>query len=537
MGQFWLRSQERRSLFFPFALILLMAAPFQAASADFSNRKPAPGDEFFNDGKVHTFKIHVEEAALGVLQKNDRSYVRATVTEGTNVFKDVGIHLKGMGSFRPFNDKPSFSVKFDKYVDDQTYGGLTKLMLNNASQDPTYLAELMATRMFREAGVPAARVTHAFVEVNGRALGLYVVVEAMNKEFLRQYFRNAKGNLYEAYLQDIDQKLDLDGGSDTSQADLQRFFEVCKLEDRLERWKRLHEVLDVDGYVSHLVVELFTSHTDGYAMNRNNYRLYHDPATDRFVFLAHGIDWAFANTGVSMKPPTSSIVTRAVLQTPAGRRQFRERRAELFTNVFRVDVLTRRVDETVARLKVSARNTNEAREFDNHGLEMRNRIVARARFIADEIARPEAPPLQFGTNNSVLLSDWRAEKGKTEGALNQTNLADKATLHLRVDKGEGIISWRKKVLLDEGRYKLQALARTAQVVALTNTVERGNGAGVRVSGDKRTRQLIGDVTWTPLEHEFEVMPGGDEKELICELRAGSGEVWFDAASLRLVRSK
>lgn len=501
-----------------------------------SNRRPGPGDNFFNDGKVRTFKIQADESALGILQKNDRSYVRATVTEGTNVFKDVGIHLKGMGSFRPFNEKPSFAVKFDKYSPDQTFFGLTKIMLNNASQDPTYLAELMATQMFREAGVPAARVTHAFVEVNGRALGLYVVIEAMNKEFLKEHFRNTKGNLYEAYLQDIDQKLDQDGGSESNQNDLKRFLQVCKIEDRLERWKRLPEVLDVDGYISHLVVELFTSHTDGYAMNRNNYRLYHDPATDRFVFLAHGIDWAFANTGFSMKPPMGSIVTRAVLETAAGRRQFRERRTELFTNVFRLDVLTNRVNAAVAHLKAAARNTNEEREFGNYGQEMCNRLVARARSIAEELARPEPPSLQFGTNGSVTLTDWRAEKGKTEGALDQTNLADKATLHLRVDK-EGIISWRKKVLLDEGRYKLQALARTAYVVALTNAVERGNGAGVRVSGDKRTRQLVGDADWTPLEHEFEVMPGGDEKELICELRASSGEVWFDATSLRLVRSK
>jgi spore coat protein H len=532
----WLRSLCLRVQFSLLALVIAASVPFQVV-AGASNRRPGPADNFFNDGRVRTFKIQADEAALGVLQKNDRSYVRATMTEGTNVFKDVGIHLKGMGSFRPFNEKPSFAVKFDRYSPDQTFFGLTKIMLNNASQDPTYLAELMATQMFREAGVPAARVTHAFVEVNGRALGLYVVIEAMNKEFLKEHFRNTKGNLYEAYLQDVDQKLDQDGGSDTSQDDLKRFLDVCKIEDRLERWKRLPEVLDVDGYISHLVVELFTSHTDGYAMNRNNYRLYHDPATERFVFLAHGIDWAFANTGVSMKPPTGSIVTRSVLQTPAGRRQFRERRAELFTNVFRVDVLTNRVNVAVAHLKAAARNTNEAREFDNYGTEMRNRIVARARFIAEELARPEPPSLQFGTNGFVILTDWRAEKGKTEGALDQTNLADKATLHLRVDKGDGIISWRKKVLLDEGRYKLQTLARTAHVVALTNTVERGNGAGVRVSGDKRTRQLVGDTGWTPLEHEFEVMPGGDEKELICELRASSGEVWFDAASLRLVRSK
>ena len=60
---------------------------------------------------------------------------------------------------------------------------------------------------------------------------------------------------------------------------------------------------------------------------------------------------------------------------------------------------------------------------------------------------------------------------------------------------------------------------------------------LRVSGDKRTQQIVGDAAWTLLEHEFEVMQGGEDKELVCELRARQGEVWFDAASLRLIRGK
>jgi len=75
------------------------------------------------------------------------------------------------------------------------------------------------------------------------------------------------------------------------------------------------------------------------------------------------------------------------------------------------------------------------------------------------------------------------------------------------------------------------------VTVLTNVVERGNGAGLRASGDKRTQQIIGDAPWTQLEHEFEVVQGGEEKEVVCELRARQGEVWLDAASLRLIRSK
>jgi spore coat protein H len=440
-----------------------------------------------------------------------------------------------MGSFRPFNEKPSVTVKFDRDVEDQKYLGLTKIMLNNSSQDPTYLAELMATQLFRDAGVPAARVSHAFLEINGRVLGLYVLVEAMNKEFLRQYFRNAKGNLYEAYLQDIDQKLDQDGGKDTTQADLKRFLEVCRIPDRLERWKRLPEVLDVDRYLSHLAVEMFTSHTDGYAMNRNNYRLYHDPASEQFVFLAHGIDWAFANGGVSIRPPLNSIVTKAVLETPEGRRQFRERVGQLYTNLFQLDVLTNRVNVAVARLKAAARNPEEARKFERYGTEMRNRLAARHRNIADQLNAPEPQKLKFDSNGIAMLKSWQAKKEKGEAAHDQPGLDGKPTLRIHITQGQTVASWRTKVLLEEGKYRLEGMARTAQVIALTNQVERGNGAGLRVSGEKRNHQLAGDTAWTKVEHDFEVLPGGDEKELVCELRAGHGEAWFEAASLRLLR--
>jgi hypothetical protein len=522
---------NRLTLLLWFVLGMALARPLAAGD------KPIPGQNLFTDGKVRTFRITVEGPALAVLERNDRSYVRATVTEGTNVLKDVGIHLKGMGSFRPFNEKPSLAVKFDKFASGQTYQGLSKIMLNNSSQDSTYLAELIATQTFRDAGLPAARVAHAFVEVNGRTLGLYVLIEAMNKDFLRQYFRNAKGNLYEAYLQDINVKLDQDGGNDNSQSDLTNLLAVAQMQKPIERWSALQQVLNVDGYLSHLALEMFTSHTDGYAMNRNNYRLYHDPADGRFHFLVHGLDWAYANPGVSIEPPKNSIITKAVLQTPQGRTLYRERVRELFTNVFRVDLMTNRVNAAVARLKAAARNPNEAREFEDHGAEMRNRIVARAKNIVEQLGKPEPQPMRFDASGVALLTGWRPKKDQGEPVQDQPKVEDKPTLHIRAERGDVVASWRTGVLLEEGRYRLQGLARTAQVAALTNAVERGNGAGLRVSGDKRTQQIVGDAPWTRLEHEFEVMPGGEDKELVCELRARQGEVWFDAASLRLIRSK
>src|SRR5436309_1292775 len=160
------------------------------------------------------------ETAKGDLRTNPRSYIVGNVREGTQVFTNVGIHLKGMGSFRRVDEKPSFVLNFDKFVPDQEYCGLTKLMLNNSVQDQTYLAELLATSLFRDAGVPAARVTHVRVRVDGKELGLYTGIEAMNKKFLKRNFKNSNGNLYEGYLRDIDRRMDQDNGEDTSQSDV-----------------------------------------------------------------------------------------------------------------------------------------------------------------------------------------------------------------------------------------------------------------------------------------------------------------------------
>ena len=57
------------------------------------------------------------------------------------------------------------------------------------------------------------------------------------------------------------------------------------------------------------------------------------------------------------------------------------------------------------------------------------------------------------------------------------------------------------------------------------------------SRGKLAGKLTGDATWTALEHTFETTYEGEEKEMVCELRARQGEVWFDTQSLRLIRTK
>ena len=526
--------------------VLLFAFATAAFSAGKETGRPkAPKQKtdpteslFASNAPIRTFKIQVSGAEWAALQKDDRTYTRAKLTVGTNVYPDVGIRVKGNGSRRGLNDKPSVVVKFDHYVPDQKFCGLTKISLNSSSQDATYLADMIANSLFADANVPVSRVTHARMVLNGRELGLYVLVEMHNREFLKRWFHNSNGSLYEAYLTDVDSQMDQDHGGDTTQNDRKRFAEVVKIPDAVQRWQKLPEVLDVDRYVSHLVCEIFTGHTDGYAMNRNNYRIYHNPDTDRFTFIAHGIDWGFQNTGVSIKPPLNSLVTRAVMSAPEGNKLYNERLRLLFTNAFHLEVLTNRVNAAVGRLLTQAQSTNEAKDFLRYGAEMNSRLVSRWQNLTNQLYGPPPIPLAFDSHGIARLSGWhkKTARGSASALHERTTEPSRHVLHIStITNGPCVASWRTKVLLPPGTYVFEGEARGVGIVAQTNQTI-GAGAGLRLSMGRRENKLEGDMPWTRLRCSVTNLVE-DGVEFVCELRAMKGEVWFDEDSLRVVRTK
>src|SRR5262249_50602365 len=177
-----------------------------------------------------------------------------------------------------------------------------------------------------------------------------VLIEGMNKRFLKRHFSNANGNLYEGYLQDINTVLDQDGGHTTNQADVRALLAACAAPDPGQRLQRLSQVLDVDKFVSFAAMEILIGHWDGYAIHTNNYRLYHDPSSDKMIFITHGLDWAFRRPNLSIQPPLKSIVGRAVFETSEGQKLFRERIGTLYTNVFRVPHALKRLQSGLARI-------------------------------------------------------------------------------------------------------------------------------------------------------------------------------------------
>ena len=63
--------------------------------------------------------------------------------------------------------------------------------------------------------------------------------------------------------------------------------------------------------------EVLMCHHDGYTMDKNEYRIYHDPASGQLVFLPHGLDRLFAKADEPLIPDWKGLVAKAVLTTPA----------------------------------------------------------------------------------------------------------------------------------------------------------------------------------------------------------------------------
>lgn len=177
----------------------------------------------------------------------------ATVTEGGHTYTNVSIHLKGgAGSYRPIENNPGLTLQFSKNAPGQTFHGLKKLSLNNSVQDRTFLNEKICRDLFNLAGSPAPRAGFTTVQLNGRNLGMHVLIEGSNKQFLRQHFENVHGNLYQTHgNQEISQRLDVNSGDDpTNNAGLRALVQAVREQDPAERWRRLQETLDVNRFLT-----------------------------------------------------------------------------------------------------------------------------------------------------------------------------------------------------------------------------------------------------------------------------------------------
>jgi len=509
-----------------------------------------PGDALFA-GEVPVIGLVIPPDGLQKLAKDARTFVEFTLQEpGQKALEHCSIKLKGThGSFRQINDaRPGFSIRTAKTTD-QAFHGLTKFQLNNCAQDGTMIHEQLAGEIARAAGVPASRCTHAYVSMNGKVLGVYVVKEGFDAEFLRPFFADTRGHLYDGGLHtDIHPGLELDKGDPKDQARITEFSQALREGDPAKRRDRLGRILDIDAYLRHLAIENILVHGDGYSYRANNYRTYEDPATGKFTFILHGMDnvfgvdswgqsspraYVFASPVVAPLYPGASVtaVSQALWgdkQDLALRERFRRQARVVYDQAIKGRDWPKRAEEITANLKARLLplDAQEAGRAERRGLEgaaqVRRRLeIVRTQF--EDAAKLDVP------GGTVGLGPYLWSLNAEQATARETRADSRDCLHLAKTAPGGRADVRLPLALAPGRYRLAATVRTRGVAG-------GPGFRLRLGGEgdrKDLPALSGDRDWQEAAFDFTV--AGGDPALVLELRAEAGEAWVDREKLRLTR--
>lgn len=491
--------------------------------------------DIFTDCIVPNLRIEVPPEGMKKLRRSPRQYVTCTIREGRLVYTNVAIRLKGgPGSFRGVDDVPSFTINFDKFADGQRFHGMKKIHLNSSIQDRTYLSEKICRELFDAAGIPAPQAGHAIATFNSRTR-LYVMVEGINKPFLKRYFNDATGNVYDGHSgSDVTGTMPVNSGDfPRDHTGLRALASAIRRSATPDRWSAIETTLDVDRFLTFMALETMLWHWDGYTMARNNFRVFHDREMNRMVFLPHGMDQTLSEPKGSVMPNTQGSVARAIMETSEGRQLYRARVAEIATNLFIIDAITNRIFEVSERVEaaIGRSNLDDEVNFHQNALRLARRFQSRARNIHRQLF--PVTPLRMDERTPIALKSWEPRTDLGQADLTRTTDPDGIpTLDIATSSG-CTASWRTVVLLDRGRYQIEGRIKTRGVVFPPD--DRRAGAGLRVSRHREGQKNAGDSDWKPITFSFEVEEDGSEMELVCELRGLKGEISFDANSLKLRR--
>jgi len=152
--------------------------------------------------KIMTFEILADANDWQTMLDNATAekYISADVTINGTTVSNVGIRPKGNSSLSSVarddtSDRYSFKIKFDEYVEDQTWLGLDKIVLNNNYSDATSMKEYLSYDIMSYIGVDAPLFAYADITVNGESWGFYLAVEDVDSGYLERA-KNDEGELY-----------------------------------------------------------------------------------------------------------------------------------------------------------------------------------------------------------------------------------------------------------------------------------------------------------------------------------------------------
>ncbi len=228
----------------------------------------------------------------------------------------------GMSQSSSGEVKIPFMIKFDEYIEGQTYQGYTNLAVRTygTSYNEALLEEPLTNDMADLVGLPATQTAFSGFSINDAAEELYVISEIVNEGYLEEQLGSSDGVLYKAevgatlayqgeepsaYTEMFTQQTQVNEADLSPLIDFMRFLEEA---DDATFEQELPSRLDIDSFAAYLALNNLLVNTDSMLGMNNNYYLYYNTSTSQFTLLL----WdANESLGGMANGPTASGGTSA----------------------------------------------------------------------------------------------------------------------------------------------------------------------------------------------------------------------------------
>lgn len=298
--------------------------------------------DFFDDSVLHEVRLEIRRSDWQALKDHFRenTYYPANVEWRGMRLEGIAIRSRGRGSRSPL--KPNLRVDINRYDDNQKFLGLKAFHLKANNQDPSFLKERLATSLFRRMGMLASREANTRLYVNGEYVGLYLIVEEINKEFLQSNVGEDGGYLYEFKPTDDPYHFEYLGSDltnyspapfdpqthekDPNPRALEAMTRTLNQASNTEFPDAISAYLDLKLFVTHLGTEGFLADIDGIlgdVLGANNFMLYTFSGKSLSRFIAWDKDLTFSSPDRDIWQNTNaSVLMRRALTIPEVREAY-----------------------------------------------------------------------------------------------------------------------------------------------------------------------------------------------------------------------
>jgi hypothetical protein len=267
------------------------------------------GTIVFNDSIIH--EIYIETPLANWFETLEAEF-HANITDPTHnheiyhqcdvTFDGVktsncGFREKGNASntLSNFGRKNPLKIAFDEFDGNQKFDGLKKLNLNIFINDPSLMHDAVCNKLMRDAGLNSSRTSYAKLWVNGEYIGLHLIIEDVDKTFLKSKYGSGifnDGNLYKTdrgasvplnWQGDDKQKYKDQGLKLTTNDSIDDWTGFINFVDFLNNYSgddfrtKFESKFAIHDYLKALVVEKCVRSWDSYWSGGNNFFLYDHP--------------------------------------------------------------------------------------------------------------------------------------------------------------------------------------------------------------------------------------------------------------------